>query len=131
MATGVSDFRRGDDPKVFTLPLSGENKNAQFGVSICFEITFPYLTRQPVKNGAQFLVNITNDAWFGRSAASYQHMDMAVMRAVENRTPIVRAANTGISGIVDATGKIHQATRLFVEETVGATIRPRPGPLTF
>ena len=131
MATGVSDFRRGDDPKVFSLPLNGEKEAAGFGVSICFEITFPNLTRQPVKNGAQFLVNITNDAWFGKSAASYQHMDMAVLRAVENRTPIVRVANTGVSGFIDATGKIHQATGLFVEATVVASIRPRLGPLTF
>ncbi len=130
MATGVSDFRKGNEPKVFTLPL-GEGGDAEFGVSICFEIIFPNLTRQPVKRGARFLINITNDAWFGRSAASYQHIDMAVMRAVENRVPIVRAANTGITGVIDATGRIRQSTGLFVEETLLTTIYPRSEPLTF
>lgn len=130
MATGVSDFRRGDEPKVFTLPLKGR-KDTKFGVSICFEIVFPDLVRQPVKRGAQFLVNITNDAWFGNSAASYQHIDMAAMRAVENNVPIVRAANTGISGMIDADGRIVKATEIFVEEALLTTIHPSTTPITF
>ncbi|MGV7221377.1 MAG: apolipoprotein N-acyltransferase [Nitrospinales bacterium] len=130
MATGVSDFRRGDEPKVFTLPLKGR-KETKFGVSICFEIVFPELVRQPVKRGAQFLVNITNDAWFGKSAASYQHIDMAAMRAAENNVPIVRAANTGITGMIDANGRIMQATEIFVEEALLTTIHPSSTPLTF
>jgi apolipoprotein N-acyltransferase len=130
MATGVSDFRRGNEPKVFTLPLTGR-KETKFGVSICFEIVFPELVRQPVKRGAQFLVNITNDAWFGKSAASYQHIDMAAMRAVENNVPIVRAANTGITGMIDANGRIIKAIEIFVEETLLTTIHPSTTPITF
>jgi apolipoprotein N-acyltransferase len=129
MATGVSDFRRGDEPKVFTLPLK-ERKDTKFGVSICFEIVFPELVRQPVKRGAQFLINITNDAWFGKSAASYQHIDMAAMRAVENNVPIVRAANTGITGMIDANGRILKATEIFVEEALLTTIHPSTTPIT-
>jgi apolipoprotein N-acyltransferase len=87
--------------------------------------------RLPVKNGAEYLVNITNDAWFGKSAASYQHISMASLRAVENRTPIVRAANTGISGIIDATGEIRNTTELFTREFVVSEIAPNKGPRTF
>ena len=86
---------------------------------------FPDLVRQPVKNGARFLVNITNDAWFGQSAASYQHMAMGALRAVENRVPIVRAANTGISGVIDPDGRLRDTTRLFVKDLVIADIEPR------
>jgi apolipoprotein N-acyltransferase len=103
----------------------------KFGVSICYEITFPNLVRQSVKKGAQFLATITNDAWFGDSAASYQHIAIAALRAVENRTPILRAANTGITGTIDASGKIYDDTKIFVEDTVQTSIRPRQGKPTY
>jgi apolipoprotein N-acyltransferase len=101
------------------------------GVSICYEIIFPDLIRQAVKNGADFLINITNDAWFGKSAASYQHMSMGALRAVENRVPIVRAANTGISGTIDANGALRDETDLFVEAAKITKITPRQRGLTF
>ncbi len=120
----IGDFGRGQEAKVFDL-----NGN-KFGVSICYEIIFPDLVRLPVKNGAQFLINITNDAWFGKSAASYQHMAMGALRAVENRVPIVRAANTGISGTIDPTGRLRQTTKLFVEELVITEIQPSNNGIT-
>lgn len=119
----VGDFGRGE-----RAPLFGLNKD-HFSASICYEITFPDQVRLPVKEGAEFLVNITNDAWYGNSAAPYQHISMAALRAVENRVPIIRAANTGISGTIDASGEIHHATDLFVETLVLAEIAPsRRGP---
>ncbi len=121
----VGDFGLGQRATVFDV------NGYRFGVSICYEIIFPDLVRQPVKNGAEYLVNITNDAWFGKSAASYQHISMASLRAVENRTPIVRAANTGISGIIDATGEIRNTTELFTREYVVSKIAPNIGPRTF
>jgi apolipoprotein N-acyltransferase len=121
----IGDFGLGKRATVFTL------NNYQLGVSICYEIIFPDLVRQPVKNGAEYLVNITNDAWFGKSAASYQHFSMAALRAVENRTPIVRAANTGISGFVDATGQIRNTTDLFKRELIVNEITPNRGQRTF
>jgi len=78
----------------------------KFGVLICFEDVFPYVTREFVKNGADFIVNITNDAWFGNTAEPRQHLQSSVFRAVENRRAIVRAANTGISCFIDFNGKI-------------------------
>jgi len=125
MAQGIGQFGRGQQATVFRVA------GRPFGVSICYEVTFPDLVRQPVNRGARFLVNITNDAWFGKSAASYQHIAMAALRAVENRVPLVRAANTGISGVIDATGKIRDTTPLFTEDLVLAEIHPTDGPRTY
>jgi apolipoprotein N-acyltransferase len=68
------------------------------------------------------LVNITNDAWYGRSSAPYQHLSMTVFRAVENRVPLVRAANTGISAIIDSEGRINKQTELFQEAFVNSEV---------
>jgi apolipoprotein N-acyltransferase len=87
----------------------------RFGVLICYESVFENLTRQYRRDGADFLLNITNDAWFGRSSAPYQHAAHLVMRAIESRTGVARAANTGISAFVDPLGRVHQSTALFVE----------------
>jgi apolipoprotein N-acyltransferase len=83
-----------------------------FGILICYESAFEELARHYRRNGADFLVNITNDAWFGRTAAPYQHAAHLVMRAIENRVGIARAANTGISEFVDPLGRATQRTRL-------------------
>ena len=72
---------------------------------ICFEDLFPELSREFVKRGARFLVNITNDAWYKESSAPYQHFAASVFRAVENRLYLVRSANTGISGFIDPFGR--------------------------
>lgn len=100
----IEDFTAGSDYKVFSL----EDKNGQmakFSVLICFEDIFPDLARGFVNAGAGFLVNMTNDAWFGDTASPYQHMQASIMRAVENRVFVVRAANTGISCIIDDLGR--------------------------
>ncbi len=76
------------------------------GVMICFEDCFPYIGREFVKKGADILVNMTNDAWFGNTAAARQHLQASVFRAIENRVPVVRAANTGISCFIAPNGKV-------------------------
>jgi len=93
-------------------------KTHRVGMLICYEAIFPELARAMVRSGAHLLVNITNDAWFGRTSAAYQHMSMAVFRAVENRRWLARAANTGISGFVDPCGRIVAPTALFQTTTV-------------
>lgn len=90
----------------------------RMGVQICYEIIFPDLSRHMVKNDAGYLVNITNDAWYGRTSAPYQHFSMTIFRAVENRRSLVRAANTGISGFVDPVGRIMASSELLKEEVM-------------
>jgi apolipoprotein N-acyltransferase len=82
------------------------------GILICYESVFPQLSREYRRNGAEILVNITNDAWFGRSIAPHQHEAHLALRAIENRLGIVRSANTGISGYVDPVGRFHDETGL-------------------
>ena len=108
MASGIGEMEGGKTFPLFSV------KGHEFGFQICFEIIFSGLSRKFVDGGADFLVNITNDAWFGKSAASYQHLSMIPFRAVENRVPIVRSANTGISAIIDPVGRIRRETALFV-----------------
>jgi apolipoprotein N-acyltransferase len=87
------------------------------GATICYEAIFPDMVRGFAAGGAEMLVNITNDAWYGRSSAPHQHLMMASFRAVENGKYLVRAANTGISAVVDPRGRILERTPLF-EPTV-------------
>jgi len=84
------------------------------GILICYEGIFPEIGRAWGLGNASLLVNVTNDAWFGMTSAPVQHLSMTVFRAVENRLYVVRAANTGVSAIIDATGRITARTDLFV-----------------
>jgi apolipoprotein N-acyltransferase len=107
----VSDFTPGSEPSV------GRVGERALGGFICYEAIFPALVRAFTTGGAELLVNVTNDAWYGTTSAPYQHMAMAVFRAVENRRYLVRAANTGITAVVDPRGRVLDPTRLF-ETTV-------------
>lgn len=117
LGEGIGDFKPGKEIFTFSLP------QGKFGVLICFEIIFPDLCRRFVKGGAKFLVTITNDAWFGRTSAPYQHFSMAAFRAVENRVFVARAANTGITGLIDPRGKILTEGGIFTQEAISGTIR--------
>ncbi|MBW2317321.1 MAG: apolipoprotein N-acyltransferase [Deltaproteobacteria bacterium] len=103
----VGNFESGKKGQVLSM------NSGQVGILICFEVIFPELARTMTQNGAQFLVNITNDAWFGTSSAPYQHLSMAVFRAIETRRAVARAANTGISAFISPTGRIFSQTPLF------------------
>ncbi len=89
---------------------------------ICYESIFADLARGYRRGGADFLVNITNDAWYGRTAGPYQHLTHLVMRAIETRMGIARAANSGISATVDPLGHVHAATRLEVRTAEASTL---------
>jgi apolipoprotein N-acyltransferase len=94
-----------------------------FGTPVCYEIIFPGLVRKYYIKGGDFIVNITNDAWFGKTNGPYQHFSMAVFRAIENRKPVIRAANTGISGFIDSSGRILQTSDIFVRTTLKADLK--------
>jgi apolipoprotein N-acyltransferase len=98
----IGDIARGKKYTLFNLA----GRPQQFGVLICFEDAFPELARGFVSRGADFLVNITNDAWFGKGPEAYQHLAASVFRAIENRVYLVRSANTGVSGFIDPQGGV-------------------------
>ena len=110
LVVGVGDFIPGKT----LMPI--EFNGNSFGALICFESIFPELARGFIREGAGFLINITNDAWFGRTSAPYQHFHQAAFRAVENKVFLVRGANTGISGVIDPVGRIKLKSGIFTRE---------------
>lgn len=121
---GLSDYTPGKDYVLF------ENPKGKFPVLICFEAVFPDLVRKFVLSGADFLVNITNDGWWGKTAGPYQHAQINVFRAIENRISIARCANTGVSLFVDPYGRITRKTKIYVQDTLTGRI-PLRNELTF
>jgi len=113
----VSDFTPGE--AIVPLPLDG----VTISTAICYEIVYPGLVRQAVRQGSQLLTTITNDAWYGNSSAPHQHFLQASMRAIEQGRYLARAANTGISGIVDPYGRVLSRTGLFETTVVTGEVR--------
>jgi apolipoprotein N-acyltransferase len=121
----IGDFTPGREPTVFHLP------QGSFGVTISYEVYFPAEVRRLFRGGAGFLVNITNDAWYGRSAAPAQHLAMAVFRAVEHRAFLVRSANTGISAIIDPWGRVREQSAIFTQAALVGAIGVKAGPTVY
>jgi apolipoprotein N-acyltransferase len=107
LVEAVSDFAAGEEAVL--LPVKGH----RISTAICYEIIYPDLVRRFVQGGSELLTTITNDAWFGRTSAPYQHFEQASMRAIEDGRYLVRSANTGISGIVDPYGRVLVQTAVF------------------
>jgi apolipoprotein N-acyltransferase len=127
MVEGIGDFQAGPGPTVLSFQLKpGDDaapaRRVRFGVVICYEVIFPDLVRRIAASGAEFLVTITNDAWFGDSSAPAQHFSMVVFRSVENHLAFARAANTGISGFIDPFGRIIAASPIFTQTALQAEI---------
>ncbi len=134
------DFSPGGEQTIFQLKgpsfswrepdgtIRSEMRMMRFGVVICFEDVFPELFRQACLQGVNFMVNVTNDAWFQRSGASRQHGALAVFRCVENRVPLLRATNTGYTCFIDAYGRVTahvaSAADIFVPGFLTAEIPP-------
>jgi apolipoprotein N-acyltransferase len=112
----ISDFAAGETYTLFPLP------GAPFGTVICYEVIFPELFRGFVAGGARIMVNITNDAWFGRTSGPWQHLGTLPLRAVEHRVAIARAANTGVSAFVDPTGRVAPVLGLFERGVLRASM---------
>ncbi len=107
LVAGIGDYERGDRI------IKANTSFGSFGTFVCYEIIFPGLVRKFYSRDGDFIVTITNDAWFGKTTGPYQHFSMAVFRAIENRKPVLRAANTGISGYIDSSGRILRKTGIF------------------
>lgn len=126
------DYSPGREYTLFEVPFEKE-KNAKFGVLVCFEDVFPELVAESVKGGADFMVVITNDAWFMKTGAPYQHAQSSVFRAIENRINIVRSANTGYSCFIDQKGRITgsvkdaKGEKIFIPGFATAKIVPAKG----
>ncbi len=130
MVEGIGDFQAGPGPTILSFQLKQSDgaapaRRVKFGIVICYEVIFPDLVRRIAHSGAEFLVTITNDAWFGDSSAPAQHFSMVVFRSVENHLAFARAANTGISGFIDPFGRIIAASPIFTETALQAEIPVR------
>ncbi|WP_027722407.1 apolipoprotein N-acyltransferase [Maridesulfovibrio zosterae] len=112
LVQGAGDFIPGDDPS----PL--ESGNLAIGMLICYEGVFPELAQERVEKGANLLINISNDAWYGNTSAPLQHLALVSLRAVEQGRYLIRGTNTGISGCIDPLGQVHDTTGLFVDAAV-------------
>jgi apolipoprotein N-acyltransferase len=121
LTVGEEDFSAGRDPALFLV------RGKPVGATVCYEAIFPGILRGSVREGAMWLVNVTNDAWFGDTVAPRQHLAMARMRSVEFRRPMVRAANAGISAIIDERGELVATLGLFRKGIVVGEIHPRGG----
>jgi apolipoprotein N-acyltransferase len=98
---------------------------APFGVVICYEGIFPDLFRQFVRDGALLMLNMTNDAWFGRTSGPEQHLTMYPFRAIEHRISVVRAANTGVSAFIAPSGMILRRLNLFQRDVMTESVSLR------
>jgi apolipoprotein N-acyltransferase len=117
LVESVADFSPGD--AVVRLPVDGETVST----AICYEIVYPGLVRRAIREGSQLLTTITNDAWYGYSSAPHQHFLQASMRAIEQGRYLARAANTGISGIVDPYGRVLARSALFDTTVLNGEVR--------
>ncbi len=117
LVAGVGDFKPGKG--FYPLTIDG----LRLGVLICYEGILPEAARAYKREKSHLLVNMTNDAWFGRTSAPYQHLSMTVFRAIETRLYLVRAANTGISAIIDPKGEILSRTEIFERTTLTGDVK--------
>ncbi|OGE22933.1 MAG: apolipoprotein N-acyltransferase, partial [Candidatus Dadabacteria bacterium RBG_19FT_COMBO_40_33] len=120
------DFTPGSNLEILEI----KEKGIKIAPLICYEDIIPSFSRKFVENGANLLVNITNDAWFGKSFEPYQHLSFSIPRAVETRRFLARATNTGISAIIDSVGRVTAKTGIFEQTTLEGQIAILDGEKT-
>ncbi|MBW2291434.1 MAG: apolipoprotein N-acyltransferase [Deltaproteobacteria bacterium] len=131
MAT--QDVTQGETPRALSLPLIDRSHDTRIGVPICYELLFPDLVRRFAHDGARVLFAITNDAWYGRTGAPYQFLAMTALRSAENSLWTVRAANSGVSAIIDDRGRVVRRSKIFVQDLLvdDIPLSPAGGDGTF
>jgi len=130
LARGIAprDVSAGPGPRVLAVPRPGGEAPVPAGVPICYELLFPDLMRRFVDDGAGVLLAITNDAWYGRTGAPYQFLAITALRSAESGVWTARAANTGVSGFIDARGRVRERTDIFERDLRVADVPLRPPP---
>ena len=130
VASGIAqgDITAGPGPRAIQFEPTPGAPALRVGVPICYELLFPDLVRHFVKDGAELLLGITNDAWYGKTGAPYQFLVMTAMRSAETRVWTARAANTGVSAFIDARGRVRERTRIFERDVLVADIPLRAAP---
>jgi apolipoprotein N-acyltransferase len=118
-------YRPGEAARVFT------HFSVPLGAPICFEITYARLVRDFARRGARVLLNLSNDAWFGRTGYAEMHLAHAVLRAIELRTPVVRASASGISALIDARGRVAQRLAVGVRGALHGEVRANVAPTLY
>jgi len=135
--TADTDVSAGPDARALAIPLgdgapgpdgAGSERALRVGVPICYELLFPDLMRRFAADGAEALFAITNDAWYGRTGAPYQFLAITALRAAESRLWTARAANTGVSALIDPRGRVREQTQIFERDVRVGEIVLRPAP---
>jgi apolipoprotein N-acyltransferase len=127
LAAGAGDFTAGSKVE----PLKAGAELPVLGPLVCFEVIFPEVAAEHVRGGAQLLTVVTNDGWFGKTPGPYQHLGFAAWRAAEAGVPLVRAANTGVSAVFDARGRLLRSTALLSRDAFSTSVafrRPHRTP---
>jgi len=130
VARGIAEIgvTAGERPRALAFAVPGSERELTAGVPICYELLFPELTRRFVRDGGEVLFAITNDAWYGRTGAPYQFLAITALRSAESRVWTARAANSGVSAIIDARGRVRERTRIFERDLLVTDVTLRPAP---
>jgi len=129
---GISSWNTGRDTTIFQVnsAQNSKNENIKIGGIVCIESIYPIFTSVFAKKGAEFIAVVTNDSWYGDTSGPYQHKEMSVIRAVENKRSVVRAANGGISCLIDPLGRTVSETKMYTKTALIVDV-PLNGELTF
>jgi apolipoprotein N-acyltransferase len=130
VARGIAEIgvTAGPRPRALVFSVPGAESELTAGMPICYELLFPELTRRFVRDGAEVLFAMTNDAWYGRTGAPYQFLAITALRSAETRVWTARAANTGVSAIIDARGRVRRQTRIFERDFLVEDVTLRRAP---
>jgi apolipoprotein N-acyltransferase len=120
-SVGISDWNVGEDTTVFSVPLVNKD-TLKINSLVCYESIYPYYVTRFVNKGADLISVVTNDSWYGNSSGPYQHKEIAVLRAVENRKTVIRAANGGISCIIDPMGRILTESKMYTRTEITGNV---------
>lgn len=129
----IGNFGRGSGPAAIEIPLSqAGNRSVKAGPIICYEALFPYYTIEEARLGAQFLLNATNDSWFGNTSEPHLHISLSAFRSIETKLPQLRSTNTGISALILPDGSINLPTKIYEPGIMSAPVpiyKPFPHPV--